>query len=281
MLDGRRRIDIRTGLRVRIVEKHNQRNGRLTEGTVDSILTSSSEHPHGIKVRLKEGPVGRVKEILDSSTFDSNGDAAIARDAPSSPQEQQSGMPPLSAINDSLDLEELLRHHETPFVEFKSSFRFDRKRFEMTGTKEGSREVEKSLAKAVASFMNARGGIILIGVADDANITGIEDDLLLMNKHNTDTFRLQLKNSLESFLNNKIFFEHLKLEFHNINGKQICALFITACSEPIFVKENGRQECYVRIDNESKPFQYDEFMEYWNRRQSKKQDPRTNIGSYI
>ncbi|OHE55370.1 MAG: hypothetical protein A2Z47_04330 [Thermodesulfovibrio sp. RBG_19FT_COMBO_42_12] len=64
-MDGRRRSDIRPGLRVSIVLKKDQRTGKLTEGIVRDILTNSPAHPHGIKVRLKNGEVGRVKEILD------------------------------------------------------------------------------------------------------------------------------------------------------------------------------------------------------------------------
>jgi uncharacterized repeat protein (TIGR03833 family) len=64
-MDGRSRSDIRPGLRVSIVLKKDQRTGKLTEGIVRDILTNSPAHPHGIKVRLKNGEVGRVKEILD------------------------------------------------------------------------------------------------------------------------------------------------------------------------------------------------------------------------
>ena len=60
-----KRIDIKPGLHVRIVLKQDQRSGVLTEGIVKDILTKSSTHPHGIKVRLQSGQVGRVKEILD------------------------------------------------------------------------------------------------------------------------------------------------------------------------------------------------------------------------
>lgn len=63
-MDGKKRADIRTGLRVRVVKKEDQRSGRLTDGTVQEILTRSATHPHGIKVRLTDGVVGRVKEIL-------------------------------------------------------------------------------------------------------------------------------------------------------------------------------------------------------------------------
>ena len=58
------RSEIHPGLRVQIVEKQNQRSGALTEGVVARILTSSPSHPHGIKVMLEDGRVGRVKAIL-------------------------------------------------------------------------------------------------------------------------------------------------------------------------------------------------------------------------
>jgi uncharacterized repeat protein (TIGR03833 family) len=63
-MDGRKRINIKSGIEVAIVEKHNQRTGELTEGFVKDILTNSATHPHGIKVRLETGEVGRVKEII-------------------------------------------------------------------------------------------------------------------------------------------------------------------------------------------------------------------------
>jgi uncharacterized repeat protein (TIGR03833 family) len=63
-MDGRQRKNLKPGLRVNIVLKQDQRTGRLTEGYIDRILTKSSFHPHGIKVRLEDGQVGRVKEVL-------------------------------------------------------------------------------------------------------------------------------------------------------------------------------------------------------------------------
>ncbi|WJH33338.1 YwbE family protein [Paenibacillus aurantius] len=63
-MNGQNRKDIRPGLQVNIVLKKDQRTGSLTRGTVKDILTNSPTHPHGIKVRLADGQVGRVKEIL-------------------------------------------------------------------------------------------------------------------------------------------------------------------------------------------------------------------------
>lgn len=63
-MDGIKRSSIKPGIRVAIVLKNDQRTGKLTEGIVKDILTNSSSHPHGIKVRLESGDVGRVKNIL-------------------------------------------------------------------------------------------------------------------------------------------------------------------------------------------------------------------------
>ncbi len=63
-MSGRNRSDIKAGTLVQVVRKQDQRTGKLTEGIVKDILTKSSTHPHGIKVRLTNGIVGRVKEIL-------------------------------------------------------------------------------------------------------------------------------------------------------------------------------------------------------------------------
>ncbi len=65
-MDGKNRSNIKRGLKVAIVLKKDQRSGTLTEGVVKDILTNSAHHPHGIKVRLESGDVGRVQEIFDT-----------------------------------------------------------------------------------------------------------------------------------------------------------------------------------------------------------------------
>jgi uncharacterized repeat protein (TIGR03833 family) len=63
-MNGQNRKDIKPGLTVEIVLKQDQRTGKRTRGVVREILTKSSQHPHGIKVRLETGEVGRVQEIV-------------------------------------------------------------------------------------------------------------------------------------------------------------------------------------------------------------------------
>jgi uncharacterized repeat protein (TIGR03833 family) len=64
VMPSRKRKNIHIGAKVSIVEKQNQRTGNLTTGVVKTILTNSSNHPHGIKVKLESGKIGRVKSIL-------------------------------------------------------------------------------------------------------------------------------------------------------------------------------------------------------------------------
>jgi len=61
-----KRNEIHPGLRVQVIEKHNQRSGILSEGIVARVLTKSPAHPHGIKVMLEDGRVGRVQNILEA-----------------------------------------------------------------------------------------------------------------------------------------------------------------------------------------------------------------------
>ncbi|ACB59952.1 MULTISPECIES: YwbE family protein [Exiguobacterium] len=63
-MDGKKRADVKIGQHVSIVLKQDQRTGKRTEGIVKDLLTKSPNHPHGIKVRLEDGQVGRVQEIL-------------------------------------------------------------------------------------------------------------------------------------------------------------------------------------------------------------------------
>jgi uncharacterized repeat protein (TIGR03833 family) len=64
-MNGRQRKDIRPGLTVDVILKKDQRTGKRTRGIVKELLTNSPTHPHGIKVRLQDGQVGRVQEIIE------------------------------------------------------------------------------------------------------------------------------------------------------------------------------------------------------------------------
>jgi len=67
MMDGRHRKNIKPGMLVEIVLKKDQQSGELTEGIVKRLLTKSASHPHGLKVMLEDGQVGRVKNVLEEN----------------------------------------------------------------------------------------------------------------------------------------------------------------------------------------------------------------------
>jgi predicted HTH transcriptional regulator len=126
--------------------------------------------------------------------------------------------------------------------------------------------LEKVIAKTIAAFMNSEGGTLFIGVDDDGNIIGLENDYQLLKKKNSDGFELELRQSIEKYLKNKIANEFLKLKFHKIDSKEICEINVTPTPVPIFLyTEEGKQQCYVRIGNSSKPYNYEEFYQYCNR----------------
>jgi uncharacterized repeat protein (TIGR03833 family) len=240
VLDGKIKDNIQPGSIVKI-EKDNQRDGQLIEGTVKSVLTSASIHPHGIKVLLEDGAVGRVKEIVRTSKFNTVEFTAIKK-------------------------ETSLPKNEDQVTEFKATFRFDLTRFQKTGVRSVSKDVEKSISKTIAAFMNARGGTLFIGIDDSGTVTGLQDDYETLDKSNSDKLRLVIKNSLESYLKNKIIFELIEIDFPSPEGKEFCRITVRPSPNPVFVHDGGRQECYVRVDNESKPYDYEEFLEYWKRR---------------
>ena len=64
-MDGTKRANIKIGSKVLVVQKQDQRSGKLTEGVVQKLLTNAPNHPHGIKVMLENGIIGRVKEVIE------------------------------------------------------------------------------------------------------------------------------------------------------------------------------------------------------------------------
>jgi hypothetical protein len=156
---------------------------------------------------------------------------------------------------------ERLKDRENPKLEFKSSFRYD------FNLKQPNQKVlEKVIAKTIADFMNSEGGTLFIGVDDDGNVIGLENDYKLLKKKNSDGFELELRQSIEKYLKNKIANEFLKLKFHKIDSKEICEINVVPTPVPVFLyTEEGRQECYVRVGNSSKLYNYDDFYQYCNR----------------
>jgi uncharacterized repeat protein (TIGR03833 family) len=241
ILDGKNLDNVKIGSTVKIKVKTKQDNYETKEGCVKEILTRSKFHPHGIKVILNDGTIGRVEEVKEGK---------VAAD-------HKSQIEPTPTIT------QVIAGGENQTVEFKSTLSYDLKRFQKTGTKAISKEMEKSIAKTVAAFMNSNGGYLYIGIDDDGRILGLDEDYSFLDKPNFDRFKLKLKRCIESYLKKKIIFEYINIELLEVEGKEICKIGIKSSPDPVFLHDANKQECYVRVDNESAQYSTDEFFEYW------------------
>ena len=163
-------------------------------------------------------------------------------------------------------IEQRIANREDTNVERKSSFKFDMNRFKFTSERRGSKEVEKEISKTIAAFMNADGGELFVGVDDKGNILGLADDYSLMDKGNSDAFQLELSHSIGKYLQDNIIYELVDTRFETIQGKEICSVLVSPSPRPIFLHDDQKQECYVRVGNMSRPNTPEEFMDYCQRR---------------
>ena len=166
----------------------------------------------------------------------------------------------------AVPIEQRIANREDAKVERKSSFRFDVKRFKATGDRAPSKAVEKEISKTVAAFMNAEGGELFIGVDDEGNVLGLSDDFSLMQKKNSDSFQIELNQSLGKYLQDNIVWELVDSKFELAKGKEICSVLVSPSPRPVFLHDEGKQECYVRVGNMSRPYTTVEFMDYCRRR---------------
>lgn len=122
---------------------------------------------------------------------------------------------------------ERIREKENSSVELKSSFRYD------TMLKQSNPKLlEKIIAKTIAAFMNSDGGTLFIGVDDQGNVLGLEDDYKTLKKQNSDGFEIEIRQSIEKYTKNKTANESFKLKFHLIDGKEICEVTVSPGPEP-------------------------------------------------
>ena len=118
--------------------------------------------------------------------------------------------------------------------------------------------------------MNAEGGTLFIGVDDEGNALGLQNDYetLKKEKQNSDEFEIELRQAVEKYTKNKIANENFKLKFHTIEGKEICEIIVSPAPKPVVIYDEGgkQQEFYVRVGNSSRPYNWDEFYDYSKRR---------------
>jgi hypothetical protein len=162
---------------------------------------------------------------------------------------------------------ELAARGESGQLEFKSSARYNRH--------SGKRDerVELAVAKAVAGFLNAEGGVLLIGIADDGTVSGLEDDYPLLRSPTRDAFELWLRDTLTKTLGT-LPAASVRIAFDEIEGRDVCRVTAPPAPRPVFARAGQGQPVamYVRIGNSTRALGVDEAVSYcvsrWGRRRA-------------
>lgn len=155
-------------------------------------------------------------------------------------------------------VEELIRAGESAQVEFKSSARFNRH----TGTRD--EKIERVIAKTVAAFLNAEGGVLLIGVTDDGEVCGLADDYVLMKAPDNDRFELWLRDMLVASIG-ATETARVGVEFETVRDAVVCVVRVPAARRPVFLrptKGDAAPVFVVRIGNSTRELAVDQTLSY-------------------
>lgn len=137
------------------------------------------------------------------------------------------------------DLPTLIARGESSTLEFKSSFRWDLRENRQ------SRALEGVILKTLAGYMNSNGGTLLIGVADDGSIVGIENDYRTLKKPDRDGFEQTLMTSVASKLGGDAC-RSVQMVFHSLQEKDICRVIVSAAHRPVYLRDGEQPRLYVR-----------------------------------
>ena len=153
------------------------------------------------------------------------------------------------------DIAEIIADGENEKVEFKSSIRYDYFR------KVTNRDLELVIAKTIVGFMNTDGGKLIIGVDDDGNTLGLENDFKTLKHKNKDGYEREIFRIISKQLGHKACFSN-HVSFYNLNEKEICVVDIEPSKEPVYVNDGTSTTFYVRTGNATYPLTVKETVDY-------------------
>jgi len=135
---------------------------------------------------------------------------------------------------------------ENAALEYKSTMRWD------LMTQEVNKALEKTISKTVAGFLNSEGGTLLIGVADDSTVLGIDYDLQTLPRQDKDGYEQKLRQILTDSLGAE-FSQYQHVTFDDTMAKTVCIVRAEPCPQPVYLEDRGSTEFYVRVGNTSRP----------------------------
>ncbi len=156
----------------------------------------------------------------------------------------------------SIRIQQLIDLGEQETLEFKSSLRWDFHRNAVS-----KKELPHTIAKSIAAMLNSRGGTLLIGVADDGQITGISKDVQTLRKKDMDGFQLALQDTIAGYVGDEVN-RYLHIQFVDIAYEQICIVEIAPSESPVFVKNNTVNEFWIRAGNSTRQLDAKAVLDY-------------------
>ena len=154
-----------------------------------------------------------------------------------------------------LSVAEIITSGESATIEFKSSLRWD------VREKRVNKELQKVIAKTVAGFLNAEGGILLIGVADDGEVLGIQDDINSTGRKDLDGFQQTLIQTFSNYLGESVA-ANVRVSFEDIEEQAVCAVKVEACQQPVYFTDGKGKEFYIRFGSSTRPLDVEAAQKY-------------------
>lgn len=151
-------------------------------------------------------------------------------------------------------IKELIQLGESAMLEFKSSLQWDIVNNQM------NKELRHEVLKSIAAFLNSAGGTLVLGVEDDMNVLGLENDLSTL-KNSYDKFEQLLTNLLSNSLGVKAA-PYIKIRFEAINSTKVCVVEVDKAQEPVFLGGKNKEEFYIRFGNTSRSLGTQEALDY-------------------
>ena len=168
----------------------------------------------------------------------------------------------IKATEEEGDVKEMMDSGEHEKLEFKTSLRWDTQRQQV------NKELEKTIMKTVAAFLNSGGGYLLIGVDDKGQPMGLENDFASLPKSSADGF----ENHFNNLFNNMIGPEYrqwVRLDFSRVgDSKTICRVSVEQSHKPVYLKTGNGEDFYIRTGNVTTPLKMSEVATYissWRR----------------
>jgi predicted HTH transcriptional regulator len=164
----------------------------------------------------------------------------------------------LSAVLES-DLLTLIARGESANLEFKSSFRWDLRE------SKPNRALEAVVLKTLAGYMNGNGGTLLIGIADDGAVVGLEQDYHTLKKQDRDGFEQALMTAVASKMGADAC-QAVQIVFHSLENKEVCRVMVAPMDRPVYVKDGDAPKLYVRTGVSTRELNVQEAINYTSSR---------------